>query len=358
VRPRTYTALTLGAALAAAGALLVVPLDRQPSRPQRVSVEAAWPGVQRADIPARLADATAYDPLTFLDARTSIGTAETPDGTALRLVLRDARGSVRELRRHPVQDNPLYQSLTTAGDEVAWAEATSDGRYRLWALDPRGNAPARQVTADTGNALLYNWQHDLVFADGRLHWTAADPDDPQITQIRSVPLTGGTVAARTQPGSWALSTWPWLVDVGANPLENTRLHDLGTGREITVPTTGVQTTRCTPTWCRAEVATGGGTVRIDLMRPDGSARRRVAGGTASPALIDVAPLDSFEILVEPHANSELTGTTGLAAYDITTGRTVDISPDAANVAYRNGVLWWSSGIRDTIIWHTLDLRTV
>ena len=48
----------------------------------------------------------------------------------------------------------------------------------------------------------------------------------------------------------------------------------------------------------------------------------------------------------------------LIAYEIATRRVVVISPDAFDVNYRAGVLWWSTGNDDGFIRHALDLRTV
>ena len=37
---------------------------------------------------------------------------------------------------------------------------------------------------------------------------------------------------------------------------------------------------------------------------------------------------------------------------------VEISPDATDVTYKSGVLWWSTGSQDEFVRHSLDLRTV
>ena len=66
----------------------------------------------------------------------------------------------------------------------------------------------------------------------------------------------------------------------------------------TVDTTGAELTTCGPVWCRVLVMNGDGLARIDVMRPDGSARQRIAGRRPRAALPDVAVLDRFEILSE------------------------------------------------------------
>ena len=93
------------------------------------------------------------------------------------------------------------------------------------------------------------------------------------------------------------------------------------------------------------------------MRPDGSARRRIAGADASAAVIDVAVLDRFEILSQAGPGSDVTGVTGLRVYDISTGGTVDLSPAANSAFTRAGVLWWSTGSAEATMWHSVDLRT-
>jgi hypothetical protein len=94
------------------------------------------------------------------------------------------------------------------------------------------------------------------------------------------------------------------------------------------------------------------------MHPDGSARVDVAGDTAATEITDVAPLGRFQVFVTIGANSELTGNAELLIYEIKTRRTVQVSPDAGQIAYRNGVLSWSTGNLETFVRHSLDLRTI
>jgi len=44
-------------------------------------------------------------------------------------------------------------------------------------------------------------------------------------------------------------------------------------------------------------------------------------------------------------------------YEIATRRTAEISPDAFSVAYRGGVLSWSTGTQQSFVRHALDLRS-
>ena len=70
------------------------------------------------------------------------------------------------------------------------------------------------------------------------------------------------------------------------------------------------------------------------------------------------PDSAEDALQTARATSELTGNAQLLIYEIATRRTVEISPDAGQVGYRGGVLWWSTGNQDTFVRHSLDLRTV
>jgi hypothetical protein len=94
--------LCLGVALAAAAVLVFVPAARRVEPPPPPTVAQAWPAVQRGTVPAELPDGTAYEPVLFLGTEESVGTAPSRDGRYLRLVVRRARGSVRDLRRVPV----------------------------------------------------------------------------------------------------------------------------------------------------------------------------------------------------------------------------------------------------------------
>jgi hypothetical protein len=298
------------------------------------------------------------NPKLFLNATTAVGTVPTRDGTFLRLAVETADGRQRELHRLPADVNRQFENVTVAGDELIWTEATDGRHLQLWATNLRTDGPARRLTADTGDALFFGTRYDLVVAGGRVYWAAApDSDRARVTQIRSVAVTGGPVRVREEPGEWALTAWPWLTDNPGASSSTVRLHNMDSGREVEVATSGLESSTCTPTWCRVLVVAGDRLARIDLMHPDGSGRRRVAGSGAQAAVADVAVLDRFEILAEPGPDSDLTGTASLLVYDINTGRTVTVSVAAAGAFTRNGMLWWSTGDPDSLVWHTLDLRT-
>jgi hypothetical protein len=342
-------------AVGAGAALLLLGPDREPpAPPARAALADAWPRAHRADLPGNLADGPIFQPGLFLDARTAIGTAPSPDGRSLRLVMRGAEGEVRELRRRPLSEAPVFDHFAVAGDRLAWTESAGR-RTEIWAAGTGGGAP-RRLTADTGDALFYGTPYDLVIAGRRVHWVAAA--GAEATEIRSVALTGGEVRVRTEPGVWSLTTWPWLTSGAADQAGTTVLRDLTANREQRVPATGAELASCTPAWCRVVVSGADGPARIDVMRPDGGERRRIAGGGATAAINDVAVLDRFEVLSEARPDSDLTGEEGLLVYDIGTGRTVDLTATATAAGAGNGVVWWSTGDQDSLVWHTVDLRTV
>jgi hypothetical protein len=363
-RRRLGASLGLVGALAAGGALLTLsPDDHQPvAPPGRITPASAWPTAQQAELPGYLPDGPTFNPVFLLDARTAVGTAADPGGKNQRLVLRAADGTVRELRRQPIDTNPQFTGFTADGDQLAWAETAEGGRTRMWAADLRTDAPARELTADTGNILFFDSQYDMVIAEGRLHWTAAaaaaaDQKEP-MTEVRSVALSGGAVDVHTEPGTWALSAWPWLVDGFAEQSGTTLLRNMVTLRDTRVGSAGTELVTCSPVWCRVMVMAGDGLARIDVMHPDGTARERIAGGAAAAAVTDVAVLDRFEVLSEAGPDTDLTGAEHLLVYDLATRRTVDVADRATAAVCRGGVLWWSTGDQDTTVWHTIDLRTV
>ncbi|WP_430781708.1 hypothetical protein [Actinoplanes sp. G11-F43] len=296
----------------------------------------------------------AFRPLLFLDTRTAVGTAASDDDRFLRLLRHSPDGSVRELRRAAVEHRPVFNGLIVAGDDIVWSEADNTRMPQIWAASGRGAGKPRLLTEDAGDATLYGSEYDLVHHDGRVYWTARTPDGT-VTEIRSVALTGGRVEVTRENGEWTLGPWPWLDDGASDGAAATLMRNRDTGQEITVPTAGAEFAACSPTWCRVMVLADDDLARIDVMRPDGSQRRRIAGGTARTGVPDVAILDRFEILAEPGPESATTGTAALLLHDLGTGDTVELAPDANDAQSRDGFVWWyGSDAR----WRVLDLRTV
>lgn len=306
--------------------------------------------------PADLPEGTAYQPRIFLDARTSVGTAATRDGKSLRLLLVGSKGPTRQLRRVAFTQHPSFQSFAVAGDVLIWAEG-GRGKIEIWRSDLRDRQAARRLSGDAGAAGFYDSQYDLVVNGGRVYWVASGSGDT--TEVRSIALTGGPVDVRAVPGTWTLSAWPWLVNGITATRGTTLLRSLSTGRDLPVATAGSRsTTLCSPAWCEVASLSDKGANQIGLMRPDGGGRLRVAGDTAKTVIADVVPLDRYEVYSKTGPDSDLTGNVQLLIFEIATRRTVEVSPDAGRVSYRNGVLVWATGNLDTFIWHALDLRTI
>jgi hypothetical protein len=357
---RAYQLVALAVALGVGGWLVAADpparrADKPAPVPQPYTLQQTWSKAVIADISGQLADGTTYTPWLYVDSAVSVGTAPTADGTAERVLLRTGSTAPHELRRVPSDHFPQFLGFVAAGDDVFWAESTAtvDGtaETRIWRASWKVPGAAQSLTADTGAAVFFNSQFDLVVADGRVYWIAAAPTDTPISELRSVPVAGGKITMRKIDGPYQLSTWPWLQSA-STPLE---LLNTATGQKIGVLTSPGELVGCTPTWCRAMVSSpSGGVTRFDLMRPDGSERRRVAGGTASAATSDVAFLDRFEVLTQGGGESKQT----LVLYDIRARKLVTVAADVGMVLAKGGMLWWSTGEQEVATWHALDLRTL
>jgi hypothetical protein len=353
--------LVLAAAVVIAAWLILAPITNRSSRTGPATEAAAplakvWPAARQATSPGRLTDGADYAPVRYLTPDVSVGTAPTPDGGALRLLLREAGGATRELRRLAADQAPQFAAVTVDGDSVYWAEsaATESGAARtaIWRAGWRTPAPAVLLVPDAGDATFFNSQHDLEVADGAVHWMAAGPVEQVATELRSAPVAGGAVTTRALPGAFALSAWPWLVSTGSgrSPVD---LFNLANGERIRVPTSATETIVCGPVWCRVRVVASSGVSRLDLMRPDGSDRHRIAGGTVTASAPDVALLDRFEVLTSGSGGSR-----SVQLYDVKTRTTAQVTGGATTVVARDGALWWSTGARESAQWHVLDLTSL
>ncbi|HET6212611.1 MAG TPA: hypothetical protein VFE14_07030 [Micromonosporaceae bacterium] len=354
--------LALAVCLGVAGVLLTLP----PPQPRAaaggpLTLARVWPKARPATIAGQLDDGSAYTPMHFLDGATSVGTAPTADRRAVRLVLRSGDGRVRELRKLAEEVNPQFGGFAVAGDELVWAESTSPpdgpGGTRLWQVNWRTAASPGTLTADLGDAVFFNSQYDLVPADGKVYWVAAARTKTPVTELRSVPLAGGPVTVRTIPGAFALTAWPWLVSAGTGQTGPVELRNLSDGRKVTVPANPTELVGCTPVWCRVLVlSSGGGPGRIELMRPDGTQRRKVASGLVSASISDVAVQDRFEVLTLVGRDGSVTSSQQLMLYDAVKQRTVVVATGVGVVLCRAAILWWSTGDNEALVWHSLDLR--
>jgi hypothetical protein len=160
------------------------------------------------------------------------------------------------------------------------------------------------------------------------------------------------VEVRTFDGAFLLSGWPWMVS-RSTAADSTVLLHIGTGQRTVVPSSAAERAACTPTWCRITAALGTGASRFDVMKPDGSQRRRIGSGGMRPATAEVALLDRFEIVSDDGGSA-----TQLLLYDIDDRTFTVITDGVRSVATRQGVLWWSTGDQDTAEWHAVDLRSL
>ncbi|MDG4820513.1 hypothetical protein O7635_01430 [Asanoa sp. WMMD1127] len=355
-RPPARRVLALVGALVATGALVAqTPEGPRAPQPPPPGVGTVWPQAQRANVPGVLADGASYNPAFFVDARVSAGTAVDANGKTVRLLLRAADGTVRVLRRLPASVGPQFEAFALVGNQLVWAETDGTAQTTLWRADLSGGAP-RTITDDTGWATFAGSDYDLVARADRLFWTATAPGDQPATEVRSVPVDGGPVEVRTEPGEWTLSRWPWLVTRGGG---GPRLRSLDTAATIEVDAGRDRPGQCAPTWCRVYVLSADGPAQTELMRPDGSERLRIAEDGATASIVDVAPLDRFEVLSkDSSALGAALGGQELLVYDLESRRTILVAAAATSVSYRSGVLWWSTNSLGVLSWHTLDLRTV
>lgn len=352
---RAASGVSLAVALLAGGGLVAAGphtgTSAVPVSAGRFDLATAWPKAARAEFPLTLT------PKTFLGTRAVIGTQPTRDGAWSRLLLQEDSGAVRELHRLKDDDAPQFDAVTVAGDTLLWVESTSARpEQELWTAS-RSGGTAHRLVADMGNAIFYGSAYDLVVNGGRVSWTVAPSNGLQRTYVSSVPLTGGAVTTRDLSGNWALSAWPWITDDPSSG-GTTKMRNLADNTIKPVPAQPGELATCDPTWCRTTVLSDGDLARIDLMHPDGSARRQIGGPAAQSATNDPSLLGRFVPLSEESQESGMTGDAALLVYDASTGRTVSLSPSAADCDSRNGILWWSTGSFDDVMWHTVDLRTV
>lgn len=342
----------------AAGRLLTLP---EPSTPQpaavaETSVTDLWPSAAVVRSPGRLGDGRAYTPWFHLDASTSVGTALSGDGNATRLVVR-AGTTERELLSLPSKNNPQFNGFATDGETLVFmvsengdAANTASELYRAsWR-----EGVASVLTKDTGAVIFFNSQYDVLIRDGRVRWAAAG-ETGQFTEMRSVPLGGGEVTNDRLDGAYSQSAYPWFTSVGGSQPGDVELRNVVTGERRRVSAEQNEMINCGPVWCRVMIlGATGQPARTDVMRPDGSDRKRMAAGTVSSAVLDVALVDRFEVLAQ--TTSSGTGTLKLMLFDIPTARSAVLTAGGSTVQARGSTVWWSTGEAEAVEWFALDLR--
>jgi hypothetical protein len=363
-RSRVAGAVGLVVAMLAAGRLLTMPEPAPPPPPAAVAdtaVSDLWPSATVARSPGRLGDGRAYTPWFHRDPSTSVGTALTGDGNMMRLVVRVGTAE-RELLRLPAKENPQFNGFATVaspGDDFVFMVSASGDAVNTTSVLYRASwntGPASVLTADTGAVIFFNSQYDVLIQDSRVYWAAAG-ESGQFTEIRSLPLTGGRVASQRIDGAYALSAWPWLTAAGGSQGGGVELRNLTTGERRAVSGQPNELVNCGPAWCRVMIlGASGQPARTDVMRPDGSDRKRVAAGTISSAVLDVGLVDRFEVLAQTTVSG--TGTLKLMLFDIPSGRSAVLAIGAATVQARGTVVWWSTGEDEAVEWFALDLRNL
>jgi hypothetical protein len=370
-RPRVPGGWRGWVGLAAGLALIVVVIGLPPpERPAAGSGPAAvagpptlasvWPAARPFTMAATFPDGSTYNPVVVLDAGTSVGFSTSADALHSALVV--ASGATnRVLQTQLVSDGGSFDGITATADRLFWMHTADDGtghaKVSLWGA-PRSPGPARQITADVGRPVFYGSQHDMQVVDGRLYWVAARPGPGDQTELRSIALAGGPVTTRVVGGSWAMSSWPWLITAPGASGTPMQLYNLITDARTVARVPASKQVYCSPVWCRmipGNVANG---TEVDVIRPDGSDRRRIGDPNATAIASDVALRDRFEVLLTTVSSNAVTTVSRLTLYDITHRRGVLIEPAATNAGARGDFLWWSTGDGETLAWHGLDLRTL
>jgi hypothetical protein len=345
----------------AAGRLLTMPEPAPPPSPAAVAestVTDLWPSATVVQTPGRLSDGRAYTPWYHLDPSTSVGTALTGDGATMRLIVR-AGASERELLRLPAKDNPQFNGFASAGDDLVFMVSASGDAANTTSVLYRASwkaGTASVLTRDTGAVIFFNSQYDVLIQDGRVYWAAAG-ETGQFTDVRSVPVAGGRVTGQRVDGTYALSAWPWLTSAGGSQGGAVELRNLTTGERRNVAGQPNELVNCGPAWCRVMIlGASGQPARTDVMRSDGSDRKRMAAGTISSAVLDVGLLDRFEVLAQTSASG--TGVLKLMLFDIPSARSAVLATGVSTVQARGPVVWWSTGEEEAVEWFALDLRNL
>ncbi|GIL25361.1 hypothetical protein NUM_06160 [Actinocatenispora comari] len=303
------------------------------------TLAAAWPKARVDTVPGLLPTGDTYQMAAVLDDGATVGIASRPQRPGSRLVVVSHR-NVRVLASITQAGVPGFTAIATDAARVYWAatvDVAGSARTSLWWASRRGGA-AHRLVADAGPATFNQSQYDLQVSGGRLRWVDAN-------SARSVPVTGGAVAVRPIPAGYTPLAWPWFTSPAG-------LYDAAAQVRTSVRVGPGAT--CGRAWCR--VSRRG---ELDLLRPDGSDRHRLGGGSAAAALVDVTPLDRFEVVsVAAPAGASGPPLSELLLYDIRRRRSVELAATAASVHARAGYLWWSTVVAGTSSWHLLNLRNL
>jgi hypothetical protein len=347
-------------ALAAAFRLLLLPQPHAPGTDW--TLKEAYPKASVVDVPGYVDGDWAYQPLLFLDARTSLGTAIPSSGGQTSLVILGADGKTRTVRTLGETEAPQFGGFTVGDGRIAWLEQTAgtdgQGDAAIWTANRDGSG-AHVLTHDVGDFAFFNSQYDLIIRDGKVFWIAATPGDALSTEIRSIPVDGGRVSVRRLDGGWQAAGGDWLVSAMTGGGGATALVNWTTGRRESIPNQSSELVSCSAVLCRVLVLGGdGGATRIDVMKPDGSDRHRSASGSVTASLVDVALLDRWEVYSRQGSGAAALATQQVLLYDVKERRTINIADGAGQIMGRDGFVWWGTGTGDYVMWHVLDLHSL
>ncbi|GIH21671.1 hypothetical protein [Rugosimonospora africana] len=362
-RPRHW--LGAAAGLAAVVTLLALPTPHRPTGGTTVSGPATlatvWPATRPFALHTTLAAGSTYTPTLIVDPRTDVGTATSADGTQTSLVVNNG-GTSRVLQTRTLGDGGLYDAITVAGTRLFWIQsarsATGLVKPSLWSAPTSGGSPTMMST-DVGQPLFTGSRYDLEPVDDRLYWISADGDRTDVTQLRSVALTGGPVSTRMLTGAWRLTAWPWLVTAPSAPNTPPRLLNVHTGAVTPIRVPANKLVTCDQTWCRLIPDDQTRRDGTDLVHADGTDRQHVAGKNSNPIANDPALLGRFEPMLTPVSRT-LAGTSlfRLSLYDTRRRALVQVASAVSKAGAQGDYVWWATGDNETLAWHALDLRTL
>jgi hypothetical protein len=328
--------------------------------PAAATIAGVWPQAKPVNVTAIQPDGRTYTPLLVLDPNTSLGRLSSDDSPASAFVLRTG-SEVRVLQGGGSVDSSDVVAEAATATGLFWIQVSSDangvGRYTIWSANRDGTAP-RVVTTDAGPVAVYSSEFDLQVADGRLYWLAAHAGAAGAVDLRSAPVGGGPVTVKPLDGNVALSTWPWVATAISQPGQNAELTNLVTGERRQASGAANEQLTCAPTWCLA-AATGSSTATtLRLRRTDGSDTREIGTGDIWAAIPNVVLLDRFAVIAGTGVSTFAGANIRLSLFDLNTNRLIQVSPAAVDVASREGFLWWSDGVAESLTWHILDLRAL
>jgi hypothetical protein len=163
-------------------------------------------------------------------------------------------------------------------------------------------------------------------------------------------------------GVFAFAGWPWLAAISMSQAGPVDMVNIVTGQRMTVPSGPTEQATCGSVWCQVTVIGAAGPVRLDVMRTDGTGRRRIAGSGAAGVIGEPALLDRFVgVTVDVGSLSSGGASTlrqQLQVYDLRSDRMVLVDPSVDQVHAGGRMLWWSRGPERGSSWYVLDTGTL